>query len=145
MKVISSKKNVSIDWKTVDDVIKKSSGVPTPILENSSDITSLVANAVELVHPEKFYHQPIVEDIKDSDWSVFVASFNDEIEAQKLATMLNHQGPIIPSRKIKKDNRYHVISGPFKNKKEVNSITKRIKMDFEMEAKPLKPIMSQKE
>ena len=145
LKVISSKKNVSIDWKTVDDVIKKSSGVPTPILENSSDITSLVANAVELVHPEKFYHQPIVEDIKDSDWSVFVASFNDEIEAQKLATMLNHQGPIIPSRKIKKDNRYHVISGPFKNKKEVNSITKRIKMDFEMEAKPLKPIMSQKE
>ena len=139
LKVISSKKNVSIDWKTVDDVIKKSSGVPTPILENSSDITSLVANAVELVHPEKFYHQPIVEDIKDSDWSVFVASFNDEIEAQKLATMLNHQGPIIPSRKVKTDKNYHVIAGPFKNKKEVNVITKRIKMDFDVDAKPLKP------
>ena len=139
LKAISSKRNVSVDWEKVNDVIKKSSGIPTPILTNSPDETTLIANAIELTHPEQFYNQPLVEDIKDSDWSIFVASFNDEIEAQKLATMLNHQGPIIPSRKVKTDKNYHVIAGPFKNKKEVNAITKRIKMDFDVDAKPLKP------
>ncbi len=147
LKTIGTQRNVTIDWKKVDDVINKSNGVPTPILENSPDENSLIANAIELAHPDQFYNQPLVEDIKESDWSVFVASFNNEIEAQQLATMLNHQGPIIPARKVKKDNSYHVIAGPFKNKKEVNSVTKRIKIDFEMEAKALKPAAtaSQKE
>jgi L,D-transpeptidase ErfK/SrfK len=54
--------------------------------------------------------------------------------------MLNHQGPIIPSRKIKKNNAYQVIAGPFKNKKEVNAIAKRIRMDFEIDVEPLKPL-----
>ena len=30
-------------------------------------------------------------------------------------------------------------AGPFKNKKEVKAIVKRIKMDFEMAAEPIKP------
>lgn len=140
LKAISSTKNVSIDWRRVDDVIKKSDGIPTPILENSPDISSLMTSAIVLEHPEHLYKQPMVEDIKDSDWSILVASFNNEFEAQKMAAVLNHQGPIIPSRKVKKDSSYQVIAGPFKNKKEVNSIAKRIKMDFEMDVKPLKPI-----
>ncbi|MDD1626914.1 MAG: SPOR domain-containing protein, partial [Methylococcaceae bacterium] len=68
-----------------------------------------------------------------------VASFDNEIEAQELATMLNHQGPIIPARKIQKNNAYQVIAGPFKNKKEVNAVAKRIRMDFEIAVEPLKP------
>jgi L,D-transpeptidase ErfK/SrfK len=141
LKAISRKKNVSVDWKKVDDVINKSNGVPTPILANSPEVSSLMTHTIELEHPEQFYKQPTIEDIKDSDWSILIASFNNEIEAQKLAAMLNHQGPIIPSRKVQKNNSFQVISGPFKNKKEVNSIAKRIKMDFEMEVKLLKPII----
>jgi L,D-transpeptidase ErfK/SrfK len=72
-----------------------------------------------------------------------VASFDNEQEAQEMSAMLNHQGPIIPSRKVQKDNAYQVIAGPFKNKKEVNAIAKRIRMDFEIDVKPLKPIMSE--
>jgi L,D-transpeptidase ErfK/SrfK len=53
--------------------------------------------------------------------------------------MLNHQGPIIPARKIKINDSYQVIAGPFKNKNEVKAVAKRIQIDFEMDVEPLKP------
>ncbi|MFZ2171470.1 MAG: SPOR domain-containing protein, partial [Methylococcaceae bacterium] len=142
LRQISSKKNVSIDWKKVDRIIKRSDGIPTPILVQSPDVADITANAVQLEHPEQLYQQPVVRELKDTDWSVLVASFDNEIEAQQLATMLNHQGPIIPARKIKKNNSFQVIAGPFKNKKEVNAIAKRIRMDFEIDVEPLKPRLS---
>ena len=135
----SAKKNVSIDWEKVDSIIQRSDGIPTPILAQSPDVAEIMANAVQLAHPEQLYQQPVVGELKDSDWSVLVASFDNELEAQKLATMLNHQGPIIPARKIQKNNTYQVIAGPFKNKKEVNAVAKRIRMDFEIEVEPLEP------
>jgi L,D-transpeptidase ErfK/SrfK len=140
LRQISTKNNVSIDWEKVDSIIQRSDGIPTPILAQSPDLAAIVANAVQLEHPEQLYQQPVVEELKDSDWSVLVASFDNEIEAQKLATMLNHQGPIIPARKIQKNNAYQVIAGPFKNKKEVNAVAKRIRMDFEIDVEPLKPL-----
>jgi len=140
---ISTEKNVSIDWKRVETILQRSDGIPTPILVNSPDELEIIAAAVKLEHPEKLYQQPVVDDLKDSDWSVLVASFDNEQEAQELAAMLNHQGPIIPSRKVKKDNFYQVLAGPFKNKKEVNAIAKRIRMDFEIDVKPLKPLVSE--
>jgi L,D-transpeptidase ErfK/SrfK len=94
---------------------------------------------LQLEHPGQLHGQPVIDELKDSDWSVLVASFNSETEAQQLATMLNHQGPIIPARKIKKDDAYQVIAGPFKDKKEVKAVAKRIQMDFEIEVEPLKP------
>ena len=136
---ISAKKNVAIDWKKVDGIIQRADGIPVPILTQSPDLATISANVVQLKHPEQLYQQPVVAELKDSDWSILVASFDNEIEAQQLATMLNHQGPIIPARKIKKDDSYQVIAGPFKNKKEVNTIAKRIQMDFEIDVKPLKP------
>ena len=140
LRQVSSKKNVAIDWEKVDSIIERSDGIPTPILTQSPDVTIIAANAVQLEHPEKLYQQPVVGELKDSDWSILVASFDSELEAQELTTMLNHQGPIIPARKIKKNNAYQVIAGPFKNKKEVNAIAKRIRMDFEIDVEPLKPL-----
>ena len=136
---ISAKKNVAIDWAKVDRIIQRSDGIPVPILAHSPDETALSANAVQLEHPAKLYQQPVVKELKESDWSVLVASFENETEAQQLTTMLNHQGPIIPARKIQKNNAYQVIAGPFKNKKEVNAVAKRILMDFEIEVESLKP------
>lgn len=139
LRQISAKKNVSIDWEKVNSIIQRSDGIPTPILTQSPDLAEITANAVQLEHPGQLYQQPVVGELKDSDWSVLVASFDNELEAQKLATMLNHQGPIIPARKIQKNNTYQVIAGPFKNKKEVNAVAKRIRMDFEIEVEPLEP------
>jgi L,D-transpeptidase ErfK/SrfK len=140
LRQVSSKKNVAIDWEKVNSIIERSDGIPTPILTQSPDVTDIAAKAVQLEHPEKLYQQPVVGELKDSDWSILVASFDSELEAQELTTMLNHQGPIIPARKIKKNNAYQVIAGPFKNKKEVSAIAKRIRMDFEIDVEPLRPL-----
>ena len=139
LRQISAKQNAAIDWKKVDRIIERSDGIPTPILVHSPDVADISASAVQLKHPEQLYKQPVVEELKASDWSILVASFDNETEAQKLATMLNHQGPMIPARKIEKNNAYQVVAGPFKNKKEANSVAKRIQMDFEIDVKPLKP------
>jgi len=137
---ISAKKNVAIDWEKVDRIIQRSDGVPVPILAQSPDVAAISANAVQLAHHEQLYQQPVVAELKDSDWSILVASFDNEIEAQKLATMLNHQGPIIPARKIQKNNAYQVVAGPFKNQKEAKFVAKRIRMDFEIDVvEPSKP------
>jgi L,D-transpeptidase ErfK/SrfK len=136
---VSAKKGVAVDWEKVERILQRSDGIPTPILMQSPDVEEMSASAVQLRHPEQFYDQPVVEELKDSDWAILVASFNDENKAQQLATMLNHQGPIIPARKVPKDDEYQVIAGPFKSKKEMNAAVKRIKMDFEINSEPLKP------
>lgn len=136
---LSDQKNAAVDWDKVERIIQLANGVPTPILINSADMAEISANAMQLKHPGQFYDQPVVGALKDSDWSILVASFNDETQAQQLATMLNHQGPIIPARKIQKDDAYQVIAGPFKNKTEMKAAAKRIKMDFEIDGQPVKP------
>lgn len=136
---ISAKKNAAVDWDKVERILQRSDGIPTPILVKSPDVAEISANALQLKHPGQFYDQPVAGELKDSDWALLVASFNDETKAQQLATMLNHQGPIIPARKIQKDDAFQVIAGPFKNKTEMKAAAKRIKMDFEIVGEPLKP------
>jgi len=134
-----AKKGAAVDWDKVERILQRSDGVPTPVLAQSPDVAEIAANAVQLQHPGQFYDQPIAESLRDSDWSIRVASFDDETKAQQLATMLNHQGPIIPAHKILKNDAYQVIAGPFKNKTEMKAAAKRIKMDFELDGEPLKP------
>jgi L,D-transpeptidase ErfK/SrfK len=136
---ISAKKSANVDWDKVERILQRSDGIPTPILMQSPDVAEISANATQLRHPGQFYDQPVAEELKDSDWAILVASFNDETKAQQLATMLNHQGPIIPARKIQKDDAYQVIAGPFKSKMEMKAAARRIKMDFEIDGEPLKP------
>jgi L,D-transpeptidase ErfK/SrfK len=136
---ISAKKSAAVDWDKVERILQRSDGIPTPILVQSPDVAEISANALQLKHPGQFYDQPVAGELKDSDWAILVASFNDETKAQQLATMLNHQGPIIPARKIQKDDAFQVIAGPFKNKTEMKAAAKRIKMDFEIDGEPLKP------
>lgn len=139
LKKVSANKNVTVDWEKVERIIARADGIPTPILVESPDVPALAANAPQLRHPEQLYGQPVVKELKDSDWAILAATFKDETRAQQLAVMLNHQGPPIPARKVEKDGAYHVIAGPFKNKKEMKLVAQRIKMDFEMNVKPLKP------
>ena len=139
LRKISAKKKLAVDWEKVDRILARADGIPTPILAQSPDIGELTAQALQLEHPEQLYGQPVAEEFKASDWALLAASFDNETEAQQLAVMLNHQGPPIPARKIEKDGAYQVIAGPFKNKKEVKTVAQRIRMDFELDAKPLKP------
>ena len=131
----AAEKGATVDWEKVDRILQRADGIPTPILVASPDLPELVANAPELEHPEHFYGAPVVPELTDSDWAILVADFDNEVTAQKLAAMLNHQGPPIPARKVEKDGSYQVIAGPFKDQKEAELVAQRIKMDFEIDAK----------
>jgi L,D-transpeptidase ErfK/SrfK len=139
LKTLAAGKNAEIDWERVEQVIQRADGIPTPVLKNSPDLATLTQQAVPLAHPERLYGQPEVAELKDSDWAMRVAAYKTEIEAEQLAAMLNHQGPPIPARKVKLNNEYHVIAGPYKTKKEVNKAAKRVLMDFELKAEAIKP------
>jgi len=140
IRLIGVKKGVSVDWDKVDAIIERADGVPTPVLTNSPGVAELADSAPLLNHPARLYRQPEPEIIRDSDWAALVARFDNEIEAQKLAAMLTHQGPMIPAHKVQKDNDYLVIAGPFKSKKELKNAAKRIRMDFEIDIEPLRPV-----
>ncbi|CAA9890441.1 L,D-transpeptidase ErfK/SrfK [Candidatus Methylobacter favarea] len=139
LKQISAKAKASVDWSKVKRVLQRSDGIPTPILKQSPDIAEISQNALQLAHPRQLYEQPVIEDLKANDWSMLVATFDNETKAQQLAAMLNHQGPPIPARKIQKDESYQVIAGPYKNKKEAKAAAQRIRLDFEINVKTLKP------
>lgn len=136
---LAKQHNVTVDWDKVDKVIDRADGIPTPVMVNSLDVAELSKEAVQLAHPEKLYGQPATETLTDNDWAMLVATFDNENDAQKLAAMLNHQGPPIPARKVEVNKAYQVVAGPFKSKKQAKEVASRIRFDFEIEAKLLKP------
>ncbi|MFZ2452071.1 MAG: L,D-transpeptidase family protein [Methylovulum miyakonense] len=139
LRKLSAKQHVTVDWEKVERIVERADGIPTPVLVPSPSETELAASATLLKHPDRLYQQPEPGIITDSDWAALVGRFDNETEAQKLAAMLTHQGPMIPAHKIQKDNGYLVIAGPFKSKKELKSAVKRIRMDFDFDVEPLKP------
>jgi L,D-transpeptidase ErfK/SrfK len=128
-----------IDWQRVEDALNRADGIPTPVLQNAMTLTEIKSEAVQVSRPAQLYGKPTVTELTEADWSVVTERLDSETEAQKLAAMLNHQGPQIPARKIEKDGEYRVVAGPFKNKKETKLIAKRIKSSFDMEVTPVKP------
>jgi L,D-transpeptidase ErfK/SrfK len=139
LRKIAKQRHVTVDWDKVERVFQRADGIPTPVLVNSPDVAELSIKAVQLAHPGKLYGQPVTETLDENDWAMLVTTFNNENEAQQLAAMLNHQGPPIPARKVQANNGYQVVAGPFKNKKEAKAAASRIRFDFEIEAKLLKP------
>lgn len=136
---LASDNHVTIDWNRVERILQRADGIPTPVLMNSAELPELIATALQLEHPEQFYGQPVIGELTDEDWSILAASFKNEVDAQKLAAMLNHQGPPIPARKIAKDGNFQVVAGPFKNQKEAKNVAQRIKLNFELDVKPINP------
>ena len=141
LKQLAAEQTASVDWDKVEQILHKSDGIPMPVLSQSSGLAEIKQQALALKHPDSLSGQPQVAEIGDSDWSLLAASFSDAAEAQKLAAMLNHQGPPIPARKQFKDGQFQVIAGPFKSQKQVKSLAKRIKQNFELDAMPLAPVI----
>lgn len=137
---IAKQHHATVDWDKVDRVIQRADGIPTPVLVASPDVAELSKKAVQLARPSRLYGQPVAETLDANDWAMLVATFNNENEAQQLAAMLNHQGPPIPARKVQANNAYQVVAGPFKNQKEAKAAASRLRFDFEIEAKLLKPL-----
>lgn len=123
---------LQIDWNKVKGIIKQENGVPVPILVRTATFEQIAASAIPLSHPDYLQGQQPLKPLTNKDWAVMVASLTNEKAARKLTAMLNHQSPVIPTRVIEKNDRYYVMSGPFADKKEVNSVLDRIWLDFQI-------------
>ena len=131
--------DVTIDWARVDEIVRRQDGVPAPILVNSPGFEAMVGSAPAVAHPGRFYGQPVPRPLNADDWSIAVASFDEETEARRVAAVLNHQGPPIPARPVSNGEVYEVIAGPFEDRQEVEAVAERIRRDFEFDAEPVAP------
>jgi L,D-transpeptidase ErfK/SrfK len=73
-------------------------------------------------------------------WYVLAADVREEIDALRLAAIINHQGPRIPARVLSKSNSYRVIAGPFNDISEAKDAAKRLKIDLEIDGILIEPV-----
>ena len=80
--------------------------------------------------------------MKVGAWYVKAAESPREINARRLAAVLNHQGPSIPARVIQRDNLYQVVAGPYANQKAAAADARRLSSDLEIEGVLIGPSQS---
>ncbi len=130
----------TLDWSKVKKVLAEARGIPVPIFEIRQESGKRVAEAVEVKHPGKLYGKPAVPELKADAWSVLATGVYDEIDAVRLAAIINHQGPQIPARVLSKNVSYHVIAGPFNSSREAKDAIKRFKIDLEIDGILIEPV-----
>jgi len=130
----------TLDWNKVKEVLAKARGIPVPIFEIRQGSEKGATATIEVKHPDKLYGRPEIPELKTEAWSVLAASERDEIDAVRLAAIINHQGPQIPARVLSKSGSYRVIAGPFNDIKEAKDAIKRLKIDLEIDGKLIEPV-----
>ena len=139
LKSIEKKSARTLDWKKVKEVQTDARGIPVPIFEMSPGSKKEPARPIEVEHPDKLYGRPQVPELKSGAWYVLAADVPDEIEALRLATIINHQGPQIPARVLSKDHNHRVIAGPFKDVSDAKVAAKRLKIDLDIDGVLIEP------
>jgi L,D-transpeptidase ErfK/SrfK len=139
LRTIEKKAQRTLDWKKVKEVQDEARGIPVPIFELSQGSQKEVAKPVEVEHPERLYGKPEIPALNLRAWYVLAADVPDKIEAQRLAAIINHQGPQIPARVFQKSDRYRVIAGPFDDRSEAKKAAKRLKMDLDIDSIVIEP------
>ncbi|MGZ6292953.1 MAG: L,D-transpeptidase family protein [Syntrophales bacterium] len=130
----------TLDWSKVKKVLAEARGIPVPIFEIRQGSEKGAAETVEVKHPGELYGRPEIPALKAEAWSVLAADVRDEIDAVRLAAIINHQGPQIPARVLPKNDSYRVIAGPFNDVKEAKDAIKRLKIDLEIDGRLIEPV-----
>ncbi len=130
----------TLDWSKVKKVLAEARGIPVPIFEINQGSEKEAAETIEVRHPEKLYGRPEIPELKTEAWSVLAADLRDEIDAVRLAAIINHQGPQIPARVLTKNDNYRVIAGPFNDIKAARDAIKRLKIDLEIDGILIEPV-----
>jgi L,D-transpeptidase ErfK/SrfK len=123
-----------LDWKKVKDVVMEARGIPVPVSTDRDGRALAAAEPIRLRHPDQLYGRPEIPPFKADAWYVLAASLRDETDAQRLAAIINHQGPPIPARVLSKGDRHRVLAGPFDNRSAAKDAAKRLKIDLELDA-----------
>jgi len=130
----------TLDWSKVKKVLAEARGIPVPIFEIRQGSGKGVAETIEVKHPGELYGRPGIPELKTEAWSVLAANVRDEIDAVRLAAIINHQGPQIPARVLSKNVSYRVIAGPFNDIREAKEAIKRLKIDLEIDGILIEPV-----
>jgi len=143
LRAIEKNAGRGLDWKKVKEVLAAARGVPVPIfaLRQGSEIEA--AKPVELEHPEAMFGKPEIPALRLQAWYVLAADVPDKIEAQRIAAIINHQGPQIPARVFEKSDSYRVIAGPFDDGSEAKKAAKRLKIDLEIDGIVIEPVKNE--
>ncbi len=137
---IEKKSGHSLDWKKVKEVVAEARGIPVPIFENHHGSERYVTETIKLKHPDKLYGKPEIPELKTDAWYVLAATLRDKVDAQRLAAIINHQGPQIPARVLSTGDRHRVLAGPFNNMSQAKDAAKRLKIDLEIDGMLVEPV-----
>jgi len=140
LRTIEKKAQRTLDWKKVKEAQAEARGIPVPIFELSQGSEKEAAKPIEVEHPETLYGKPEIPALKLEAWYVLAADVRDKIEAQRIAAIINHQGPPIPARVFPKSDSYRVIAGPFNDRSESKKAAKRLKIDLEIDGIVMEPV-----
>ena len=137
LKNIEKKSARPLDWNKVKEVQAEARGIPVPIEMSQGSETVKI---IEVEHPDKLYGRPEIPELRLEAWYVQAADVRDEIEARRIANIINHQGPPIPARVLSKSNSHRVIAGPFNDIGEAKAAAKRLKIDLEIDGILIEPV-----
>jgi L,D-transpeptidase ErfK/SrfK len=140
LRTIEKRSARPLDWKKVKEVQAEARGIPVPIFEMSQGSEKEAAKAIAVEHPDRLYGRPELPELKLDAWYVLAADLRDEIDALRMAAIINHQGPQIPARVLSKSNSYRVIAGPFNDIGEANDAARRLKIDLEIDGILIEPV-----
>lgn len=140
LRTIEKKASRSLDWNKVKAVQTEAQGIPVPILELRQGSADLIAKPIAVEHPESLYGKPALPELNLNAWYVLAADLRDEIDAQRIAAIINHQGPPIPARVFPKNDSYRVIAGPFSDIGKANEAVKRLKFDLDIDGVVIEPV-----
>ena len=131
-----------LDWKRVEETVTQARGIPVPVLEGGGGLEAMIVAAEDLPRPARLNGQPLVPPMKAGAWYVRADETIGEDNAKRMAAVLNHQGPQIPARVVQKGNRYHVLAGPYADRKAALAAVKRLKVDLEIDGAIVGPAES---
>jgi L,D-transpeptidase ErfK/SrfK len=139
LRQIEKKSGHALDWKKVGRVIGEAHGFPVPIFDIRDGSQKRFTDTIKLKRPDKFYGKPEIPELKTDAWYVLAATLRDRVNAQRLAAIINHQGPPIPARVLSSSGQHRVLAGPFVKRSEAKNAAKRLKIDLEIDGILVEP------
>jgi L,D-transpeptidase ErfK/SrfK len=137
---IEKKSARTLDWTKIKEVQAEARGIPVPIFEMRQGSKKEAAEPIKVEHPDTLYGRPEIPELKLDAWYVLAADLRDEIDALRIAAIINHQGPQIPARVLSRGNGYRVIAGPFNDVSEAKDAAKRLKIDLDIDGILIEPV-----
>ncbi len=135
LKRIERKEKRAIAWQKVDHAIAKKNGVVISIFADNHEPGSVL----KLYHPNNLSDKIKPAPLNQNSWRIKVTTFSKQQLAQRLAVMLNHQGPKIPAHVLSGNKEYIVVAGPFASVKKAKETMAQLQINFALTPELIAP------